>query len=114
MIKVDTSSLEKCLNLSVIARTFVEGVSTCVIFKGLTSNNELRIGHKFERVWTRLKKSQNNEVKIEKMVTKSAISRKCTSTLHSSRSGKFAEMWMSGRGSALPHLRGTVSEFNPQ
>ena len=58
MIKVDATSLEKRLNLSVIARTFVNGVSACVVFKSLTSNNELRIRYNFERVWTRLKKKR--------------------------------------------------------
>ena len=54
MIKVDSSSLKKGLNIGVIARTFVNGVSACVILEGLTSNNELGIGYYFERVWTRL------------------------------------------------------------
>ena len=95
MIKVDTSSLKESLNLSVVARTFVNGISACVILEGLTSNNELGIGYNCESVWTRLCKKKSTkciEVKIKRTLTKSMISLKCTSTLHSSRSGKFAEM----------------------
>ena len=65
MIKVDTSSLKKRLNFGVIARTFVNGVSACVILEGLTSNNELGIGYNFERVWTRLYKKRVNKMKSE-------------------------------------------------
>ena len=65
MIKVDSSSLKKSLNIGVIARTFVNGVSACVILEGLTSNNELRIGYNFERVWTRLYKKRVNKMKSE-------------------------------------------------
>jgi len=57
MIKVDTPTLEQCLDLGVAARSSIYSVFARIVLVSCTSYHKLRIGHDLERIGTRLQQT---------------------------------------------------------
>ncbi len=94
MVEIDSTALEQLLHLAVIARAAVDGIFATIALVRRACHDEVGAGDYLELVGPRL-----NDVSIGLLPdvnkhTRSMISRKCTSTLHSVRSGCFAELWI--------------------
>jgi len=88
VVEVNATPFEQRLYFGIAARFSVDSVLACVVLVRSTSHDELRPWNEFKGVRTRLSQvSIRLSTIYTSALTRSIISRKCTSTLHSSRSG---------------------------